>query len=80
MNALSSQQRKLLSDIQSQSFKYFDKGRGCWLSPWHYGINQGPIVLMIENHFTDFVWRLMKKCPYIVEGLRRAGFSAGWLD
>jgi hypothetical protein len=56
------------------------RGRGCgWLSPWHFGINQGPIVLMIENHRTDFPWRLMKKCPYVVDGLRRAGFSGGWL-
>src|SRR3981081_3672348 len=32
-------------------------GRGCgWKSPWHFGINQGPIVLMIENHPTDFLW------------------------
>ncbi|MDX6531817.1 MAG: hypothetical protein QOH41_4107 [Blastocatellia bacterium] len=50
-----------------------------WLSPWHFGINQGPIVLMIENHSTEFLWSLMKKCPYIVKGLRRAGFTGGWL-
>jgi hypothetical protein len=50
-----------------------------WLSPWHFGINQGPIVLMIENHSTEFLWRLMKKCPYIINGLRSAGFSGGWL-
>ena len=50
-----------------------------WLSPWHYGINQGPIVLMIENHRTGFLWQLMKKCPYLVSGLRRAGFRGGWL-
>jgi len=57
-----------------------ESGRGCgWLSRWHYGINEGPIVLMIENHRTDFLWRLMRACPYLVEGLRRAGFSGGWL-
>ncbi len=50
-----------------------------WLSPWHYGINEGPIVLMIENHRTGFLWDLMKKCPYIVSGLRKAGFTGGWL-
>ena len=28
-----------------------DQCRECgWLSPWHYGINEGPIVAMIENH------------------------------
>lgn len=51
-----------------------------WLSPWHYGINQGPIVLMIENHRNGFLWEMMRKCPYIVKGLRRAGFKGGWLD
>lgn len=50
-----------------------------WVSPWHYGINQGPIVLMIENYRTELLWQLMRKCPYIVSGLRRAGFSGGWL-
>lgn len=57
-----------------------EDGHKCgWLSPWHYGINQGPIVLMIENHRTSFMWRLMRDCPYIIEGLRRAGFRGGWL-
>jgi hypothetical protein len=50
-----------------------------WLSPWHYGINEGPIILMIENHRTGFLWDLMKKCPYIVSGLGKAGFAGGWL-
>jgi len=31
-----------------------------WVSPWHYGINQGPIVPMIENYWTGLVWRLMR--------------------
>ena len=52
---------------------------GWWVSPWHYGINQGPIVLMVENYRTEFVWRYMKGCPYIANGLRRAGFRGGWL-
>lgn len=50
-----------------------------WVSPWHYGLNQGPIILMIENYHTGLLWELMRKCPYIVNGLRRAGFSGGWL-
>jgi hypothetical protein len=50
-----------------------------WVSPWHFGLNQGPIVLMIENQRTGLIWRLMRQCPYIVGGLRRAGFSGGWL-
>ena len=50
-----------------------------WVSPWHYGLNQGPIVLMIENYRSGLLWRLTRNCPYIVSGLRRAGFTGGWL-
>jgi hypothetical protein len=60
----------------------FTKKRGDppgWVSPWHFGINQGPIILMIENYRTGLVWQWMQNCPYIVNGLRRAGFSGGWL-
>jgi hypothetical protein len=50
-----------------------------WVSPWHYGINQGPINPMVENYRTGLLWRLMRDCPYVVTGLRRAGFTGGWL-
>lgn len=50
-----------------------------WVSQWHYGLNQGPIILMIENDRSDFLWRLMRNCPYLVAGLQRAGFKGGWL-
>lgn len=50
-----------------------------WVSPWHYGLNQGPIVLMIENYRTGLLWQWMRNCPYIVTGLRRADFNDGWL-
>jgi hypothetical protein len=51
-----------------------------WVSPWHYGLNQGPIVLMIENYRSELLWRLTRRSPYIVGGLRRAGFGGGWLE
>jgi hypothetical protein len=50
-----------------------------WVSSWHYGLNQGPIILMIENYRTGLLWQLMRNCPYIARGLRRAGFGGGWL-
>ncbi|MFZ6647795.1 glucoamylase family protein [Undibacterium sp. TJN25] len=50
-----------------------------WVSPYHFGINEGPTVIMIDNFENDFIWGLMRKCPYIVHGLRRAGFKGGWL-
>lgn len=53
---------------------------GSWVSPWHFGLNQGPIVLMIENYRTELLWRLMRQSPYIVKGLQQAGFRNGWLS
>jgi hypothetical protein len=53
---------------------------GWWVSPWYFGLNQGPIMLMIENYRSGLLWQLMRRCPYVVSGLRRAGFSGGWLE
>ena len=50
-----------------------------WISKGYYGLDQGPIVLMIENYRSGFLWQLMRRCPYIIDGLRRAGFAGGWL-
>jgi hypothetical protein len=50
-----------------------------WISSGYYGIDQGPIVLMIENFRSGLIWRLMRECPHVMRGLRRAGFAGGWL-
>ena len=55
-------------------------GGAGWVSPWNYGLNQGPIVLMVENYRSGLIWSLMRRCPYLVAGLGRAGFSGGWLE
>ena len=51
-----------------------------WVSPWHCGLDQGPIVVMIENYKSGLVWQLLRGCPYVVAGLRAAGFTGGWLS
>jgi len=51
-----------------------------WVSLGYYGLDQGPIVAMIENYQTGFLWEMMRKNRYVVEGLQRAGFQGGWLD
>jgi len=51
-----------------------------WVDTVHLGIDQGPIVLMVENWRSGFVWNVMKKNPYVRKGLQRAGFTGGWLD
>lgn len=53
-------------------------GKG-WFDTEYLGIDQGPILTMIENWRTGFVWKVMRKNPYLKRGLERAGFSGGWL-
>ena len=51
-----------------------------WIAGDYIGIDQGPIIAMIENYRSEFVWKVMRKNPYIQRGLKRAGFGGGWLD
>ncbi|HET7596376.1 MAG TPA: glucoamylase family protein [Burkholderiales bacterium] len=51
-----------------------------WVDGDYIGIDQGPILAMIENYRTDLVWRVMRRNPHIRRGLTRAGFAGGWLD
>jgi hypothetical protein len=54
-------------------------GRG-WYDSDRLGIDQGPILAMIENHRSGLVWKLMRDEPIIRRGLARAGFAGGWLQ
>jgi len=51
-----------------------------WVAVDYLGIDQGPIEIMIENLRSELVWNVMKKNPYVVRGLRRAGFTGGWIE
>lgn len=51
-----------------------------WLSDGWYGLDQGVLVMMIDNAQKGLVWKLMRRNPHLRAGLRRAGFSGGWLD
>lgn len=50
-----------------------------WFDNDYLGIDEGPIVTMIENYRSGLVWSRMRRDPYIVRGLCRAGFTGGWL-
>ena len=51
-----------------------------WFDTDRLGIDQGPLLAMIENWRTGLVWRVMRTNPHLTRGLRRAGFRGGWLD
>ena len=55
-------------------------GQEGWYSNNYYGLNEGPVVLMIENYRNGFLWELMKRQASIRLGLKQAGFSGGWLE
>ncbi|MEM1041891.1 MAG: glucoamylase family protein [Bacteroidota bacterium] len=57
----------------------FPNGSTPWVSSDYYGIDQGPVVLMIENHRNELLWRLMRSCDVVLQGLRQCGFTGGWL-
>jgi hypothetical protein len=54
-------------------------GRG-WYDTDYLGIDQGPILAMIENHRTGLIWKTMRRNPHVIRGLKAAGFSGGWLS
>ncbi|HWD18566.1 MAG TPA: glucoamylase family protein [Verrucomicrobiae bacterium] len=45
-----------------------------WYGPDELGIDQGPIVIMIENYRTQQPWHLFMQNPEVQLGLQRAGF------
>jgi hypothetical protein len=51
-----------------------------WIADDYLGIDQGPIVAMIENYRSGLIWSIMQNNPHIRRGLQKAGFTGGWLD
>ena len=68
-------------DAFNPSFQYTPESRKSegYFDSDYLGIDEGPILLMVENYQTEFLWNLMKKNPHIVLGLKRAGFKGGWI-
>ena len=51
-----------------------------WFDTDYLGIDQGPILAMLENYRSGLVWKTMRRNPHVVRGLEAAGFTGGWLD
>jgi len=64
----------------NQAYKIPGMEETGWVSPWKFGLNEGPMVIMIENFLTQLIWNTVKKSAYVTNGLRRAGFTGGWLE
>ncbi|MCX6233612.1 MAG: Tat pathway signal protein [Bacteroidetes bacterium] len=67
-------------DAFNPSFTWGKGNEKGWFDIDYIGLDQGPIVLMIENYRTGLLWNIMKRNPYIVDGLKKAGFAGGWLE
>jgi hypothetical protein len=53
----------------------FNRSRG-WVAEGNLAIDQGPIVVMIENHRSGLLWDLFMSCPEVAVGLKRLGFES----
>jgi hypothetical protein len=47
-----------------------------WTASSYIAIDQGPIIVMIENHRSGLPWRLFMSCPEVKQGLKRLGFTS----
>lgn len=50
-----------------------------WFASSYLAIDQGPIIVMIENYRSGLVWNLFTSCPEVKNGMRALGFTAPYL-
>ena len=50
-----------------------------WYAKSHLAIDQGPIIVMIENYRSGLLWKLFMSCPEIQNGLKKLGFASPWI-
>lgn len=50
-----------------------------WFANSFLAIDQGPIIVMIENHRSGLLWNLFTSCPEVKNGMRALGFTAPYL-
>jgi hypothetical protein len=46
-----------------------------WYASSNIAVDQGPIMIMIENHRTGLVWDLFMSCPEVQQALSDLGFT-----
>ena len=50
-----------------------------WYAKSHLAIDQGLIVVMLENYRTGLLWKLFMQIPDIQKGLKKLGFSSPYV-
>lgn len=60
-------------------FDAFNPATG-WCAPGHIAIDQGPIIVMIENHRSGLLWNLFMSCLEVKLGLQKLGFKSPHLQ
>jgi xylan 1,4-beta-xylosidase len=55
------------------------KGPEGWVAPGCFGIDQGLVLMMIENARTGLIWQLTRNSSMVKRGLKGLGFGGGWL-
>ena len=50
-----------------------------WVAKSHLAIDQGPIIVMIENYRSGLLWKLFMNCPEIQVGLKKLGFESPYI-
>jgi len=50
-----------------------------WYAKSYLAIDEGPIVVMIENYRSGLLWKLFMSCPEVQTGLKKLRFQSPWL-
>jgi hypothetical protein len=67
---------KLWSDY---GFKDAFSLKDTWFAGSYLAIDQGPIIVMIENYRSGLLWNLFTSCPEVKAGMLSLGFNASYL-
>lgn len=67
-------------DAYNLTYTYGKENENGWFDPDYIGIDQGILLMQIENYNSELIWNILKKNTYIIAGLKKAGFEGGWLD
>lgn len=80
MNALKFFYYKLGDKLWGE-YGFYDafKLSDAWFASSTLAIDQGPIIVMIENHRSGLLWNLFTSAPEVKNGMRRLGFTAPYL-